>query len=96
MTVVTGGGARIEFPNDAAPCSSRSIRCEAVSRLADLRGDVEDGQTLLGLTEEQGEDLPLGSDVDAAGWLVEQNHLGVGQQASCRSRPSAGCRPTAR
>ena len=40
-------------------------------------------------------DLGLGADVDAARRLVEEDHPRARPTASWRSRPSAGCRPTA-
>ena len=40
-------------------------------------------------------DLVLGADVDAAGGLVEDQHVGVGEHPLARARPSAGCRRTA-
>ena len=37
-------------------------------------------------------DLVLGADVDAAGGLVEDQHVGVGEEPLATARPSAGCR----
>jgi len=44
-------------------------------RLGHFRCDVEDGQTFARFPEKKGEDLALGAHVDAAGWLVEKQHL---------------------
>ena len=53
-------------------------------------------QALLRLRPDDVEDLPAGVHVDAAARLVEQHDLRSACSASCRRRPSAGCRPKAR
>src|SRR6266403_3968569 len=47
-------------------------------QLGQLRGDHDDGFALLGAVVEEPVDLALGAYVDAAGGLVEDEHLGVG------------------
>ena len=67
---------------------------DAVAHAEDLRqlgGDHEDGRALRGQPVHELVDLDLGADVDAPRRLVEDEHVRVGR-ATCRGRPSAGCR----
>ena len=71
--------ARVELGHDAA-LAHHDDPVRRGQGLTDLGGHVEDGQSTLGLAEEQREDLTLRADVDPAGRLVEQDHLGIGEQ----------------
>ena len=48
--------------------------------LVDLRRDVHDGDAAVAEGDDRGLDLGLGADVDAAGRLVEDEHVGLGRQ----------------
>ena len=66
------------------PCPSTSGSSDEIIRTATPCDDE---------LVEQAVDLGLGADVDTAGRLVDDQQRGRRGPATCRARPSAGCRP---
>ena len=63
--------------------------------LGQLGGDHQHGDAVAGQRREQPVDLGLGTDVDPARRLVDDQQSGLARRATSPARPSAGCRPTA-
>ncbi len=63
-------------------------------QLGHLRGDDQNALPLGGEVVDDRIDLVLGADIDAAGRLVEDQHVRVGEEPLAQNVPSAGCRPT--
>ena len=91
-------------PGRPAPrANSATIRPSRMTRIRSLMpstsgsslGDHQHGQPLGRELAHQPVDLGLGADVDAAGRLVHDQQPRAWSPATCRARPSAGCRPTA-
>src|SRR5215472_4090473 len=76
--LVAGIGAR-ELPGDAPAVHDQDTIRQA-ENLFQLRGGEQDGRPASGERANQGVDLALGADIDAASGFVQQEHGGIGEQ----------------
>ena len=78
-----------------APLAHDQHAVADADQFGQLGRDDDDADAVARQVAQDAVDLGLGADIDAARRLVEEDHLRARPTASWRSRPSAGCRPTA-